>query len=63
MSTGEQLPLAVAQFLSLHFDSVAGLEALLLVHATPGETWNSRRVARRLYISETEAELVLQPTS
>ena len=59
MNADGQPPSAVAQFVSLHLDSVAELEALLLVHATPGERWDVRRVARRLYISDADARLVL----
>jgi hypothetical protein len=59
MNADGQPPSAVARFVSLHLDSVAELEALLLVHATPGERWDVRRVARRLYISDADARLVL----
>jgi hypothetical protein len=59
MNADEHLPPAVAQFVSGHLDSVAELEALLLVRGTPGERWDVRRVARRLYISDADARLVL----
>jgi len=58
MNADARPPSAVAQFVSRHLDSVAELEALLLVHGTPGERWDVRRVARRLYISDADARLV-----
>lgn len=59
MNADERLPPDIAQFVFEYFDSVAELEALLLVHATPTERWEARRLARRLYIAELEAEAVL----
>ena len=59
MNADERLPPDVAQFVVRYFDSVAELEALLLVHATPIERGVARRLARRLYIADLEAEGVL----
>ena len=37
-----------------HIDSVAQIEALLLVRSNPQERWNVSQIAARLYTSETE---------
>jgi hypothetical protein len=58
--TGEPLPEIVRAFILKYVDSVAELEALLLAHATVAQAWDVGQLARRLYISEREAEGVLQ---
>jgi hypothetical protein len=60
MSTDEQLPGAVSQFIIRYLDSVAELEALLLARSTPDGAWTVVALARRLYITESEAVTVLQ---
>lgn len=47
------------RFIAQYIDSVAALEALLLLRATPHETWEISRVASRLYITEAETGRVL----
>lgn len=59
MTGDDELPAAIAQFVTLNLDSVAELEALLLVHGTSGERWDVHRLARRLYITDPEAATVL----
>jgi hypothetical protein len=59
--TGEpMLPEIVRAFVLKNVDSVAELEALLLIHSTPDRAWDRVQLASRLYISEREAEGVLQ---
>jgi hypothetical protein len=42
-----------------HIDSIAALEALLLLHKYPEQNWTAEAVARRFYVSETAATEVL----
>jgi DNA-binding IclR family transcriptional regulator len=55
----EHLPDELRDFIVRHIDSVAQLEALLLLRANPHETWDVARTAKRLYASESEAAMVL----
>ena len=58
---GETLiPDEVQAFLLQHIDSIAQLEALLLLHADPTFTWNAEKLAKRLYISAEETAAVLE---
>jgi len=53
------IPDDVRDFILRHIDSVAYLEALLLLRGEPNETWDVRTTARRLYTPEAEiAELL-----
>jgi hypothetical protein len=55
----EPIPAEVHQFLIRHIDSVAQLEALLLLQARPGERWSTARMAERIYTPESvTAELL-----
>ena len=47
-------------FILRHIDSIAQLEALLLLRRNSGETWTPGKAAARLYISESEATNVLE---
>ena len=47
-------------FILRHIDSIAQLEALLLLRRNSGETWTAAKAAARLYISENEATNVLE---
>lgn len=60
MNGDSQLPDAVAHFVLKHFDSVAELEALLLMRSSGAQFWDTALLARRLYISEPEAAGVLK---
>lgn len=42
-------------FILKRIDSVAQIEALLLIRSDPRSQWNAARLAKRLYISEAEA--------
>jgi len=54
----ELIPSDVKDFLLRHIDSIAELEALLLLRAHAELTWNAETLAKRLYISVQEtAEL------
>ncbi len=53
------VPRQSRRFIAKHIDSIAALEALLLLRAAPHETWEVSRVASRLYITETETGQIL----
>jgi hypothetical protein len=57
--TDEHVPQEVGDFILRHIDSIAQLEALLLLRANPNETWDVAKLARRLYASDAEVERVL----
>jgi len=50
----EPVPDDVRDYILNHIDSIAQLEALLLLRAHPSESWDVVQMARRLYISEPE---------
>jgi hypothetical protein len=52
--TREPLPAELREFLATSIDSIAQLEALLLLRAAPG-VWNGQDVAARLYVNEEDA--------
>jgi hypothetical protein len=49
----------ITDFLIVHIDTVAQLEALLLLRANPDKRWDVESAARRLYINDREAQDVL----
>jgi hypothetical protein len=49
----------VTAFLLTHIDSIAQLEALLLLRAEPRRAWNPEALAKRLYIAPQETAAVL----
>jgi hypothetical protein len=51
----EPLPAELQEFLSKHIDSIAQLEALLLLRGEPDTVWHVQSTAKRLYIGEREA--------
>jgi hypothetical protein len=53
------IPADVRDFLVTYIDSIAQLEALLLLRAHPSERWTSAVVASRLYVDAPVAEEVL----
>ena len=53
------IPNDVGQFIIVSIDSIAQLEALLLLRGSPNEEWSAHRVAKRLYISEEETAHLL----
>jgi protein tyrosine phosphatase (PTP) superfamily phosphohydrolase (DUF442 family) len=56
----ELIPADVRTFLLQHIDSIAQLEALLLLRSAPTCLWSAETVAKRLYISTQEAAMVLE---
>jgi hypothetical protein len=55
----EPIPSDVQELILRHIDSVAQLEALLLLRENPAETWDVGKTAKRLYASEAEIADVL----
>jgi hypothetical protein len=55
----DPVPADVYAFIQRHIDSVAQLEALLLLRSTPDKGWAAHDVAQRLYAPEGEIADVL----
>jgi hypothetical protein len=55
--TDELVPDDVRDFILRHIDSVAQLEALLLLRANPDEDWDAPKTAKRLYTTHQEIAL------
>jgi hypothetical protein len=53
------IPEDLRDFILRHIDSIAQLEALLLLRRKPEEFWTAEASAKRLYISEADAKNVL----
>lgn len=51
---GEAIAPEVREFILRHIDSIAQLEALLLLRANANEEWDASRTAKRLYATEVE---------
>ena len=54
------IPPKVREFIIRHIDSVSQLEALLILHAHPEESWEVGRIASRVYTSDRELGAVLE---
>jgi hypothetical protein len=54
------IPDEVQAFLLQSIDSIAQLEALLLLHDNPTCTWTAEALAKRLYIPTQETAVILQ---
>lgn len=54
------LPDEVRRFLLTSVPSVPYLEAMLLLRAGAGEMWSAGKVARRLYIQESDAQRLMK---
>lgn len=54
------IPPDIRDFIQRYIDSVAQLEALLLLRASPTGSWDVAQTARRLYGSEQEIAAVLE---
>ena len=50
----DSIPADIREFIQRHIDSVAQLEALLLLRSNPDGTWDVAATAKRLYASEQE---------
>jgi hypothetical protein len=57
--TDDPIPADLRDFILRYIDSVAHLEALLLLRANPETAWESAAVAARLYSSAEQASEVL----
>jgi len=53
------VPDALRDFINRYIDSIAQLEALLMLRSSPAEGWDAGKIAKRLYIGEQEAAEVL----
>lgn len=51
----DDVPADVRVFIAQYIDSIAQLEALLLLRNESQGTWDAARAAKRLYVSEREA--------
>lgn len=56
----ELIPEDVRAFLLQHIDSIAQLEALLLLRNDPTYAWSVEALAKRLYITTQETAAILQ---
>ena len=54
--TADPIPSDVRDFIFRYIDSVAQLEALLLLRSHPTETWDAAKIAERLYSGERETK-------
>ncbi len=57
--TEDLVPPELRDFIIRHIDSVAQLEALLLLRAGPEVSWDIAKTAKRLYCAEQEAVEIL----
>jgi hypothetical protein len=55
----QALPAELRDFLATHIDSIAELEALLLVRERRETVWDVHSLAKRLYVEEQQAQEVL----
>jgi hypothetical protein len=55
----DPIPDEVREFLTECIDTVAQLEALLLLRKSPDQDWNVSELAHRLYVKEAEAIKIL----
>jgi len=55
----DPIPADVREFIEKNIDTIACLEALLLLRANVECSWTSAAVAGRLYIGETDADAIL----
>jgi hypothetical protein len=53
------IPSDIARFILKHIDSIAQLEALLLLRSEPQRAWSLEALAKRLYISEKQTEEIV----
>lgn len=57
--TTQSVPGDVRDFILKHIDSVAQVEALLLIWSNPEKRWSASMVAARIYIGQAEAAQAL----
>ena len=56
----DPVPKHLRDFVARYIDSVAQLEALLLLRANPAEGWSGDALAKRIYIDSKEALEILE---
>lgn len=56
----QYVPDEVREFITKHIDSVAQIEALLLISSRPEQCWSTRQIAMRLYTSDEETARALE---
>jgi DNA-binding MarR family transcriptional regulator len=56
----QYVPDDIRDFILKHIASVAQIEALLLIWATPGKRWGITQIAARIYASQSEAAKALE---
>lgn len=61
--SGDVIPAEVRDFISARIDSIAQLEALLLLFRDHSQRWDGASIAKRLYIDPGLADDVLQKLS
>lgn len=61
--TAAALPDDLRRFILTSIASVPHLEALLLLRAAPGQDWDCQTVARRLYVADRAARMLLDELS
>ena len=54
-----QIPADVCTFILAHIDSIGAIEALLLLRRNQDQSWTPANVGKRLYISDVEAQELL----
>lgn len=57
---GNEVPEEIRVFVDVCINSVAELEALLLMRETPEQDWDATTLARRLYVGESEGAKILE---
>ena len=57
--TDEIVPPDIKDFILAHIDSIADLEAMLLLRANPARPWDATALAQRLYVGEHEGQEIL----
>lgn len=58
-SSQNPVPIDVRDFIDRYVESIAQLEALLLLHGTSQERWSAANVAKRLYANEGDIDKTL----
>jgi hypothetical protein len=59
MTAADPIPDDLRDFIQRHIDSIAQLEALLLLRGSPEIAWDAAKAAARLYTSEQETAALL----
>jgi hypothetical protein len=56
----DSLSSALEAFVASNIETIAELEALILLRGNPQKAWRAADLAQRVYVSATDAELMLQ---